>query len=526
MKKQWRKYGAGAAVLGAVVGTAALTLPAEPPNSSTGAWRPATSNLATAPARLLPPVISSAHPVRVVSTAVGRDGRPVATVRTATDRAAAAALVTRGQRAPGAIAVELDVPVTVAAVDPLRSAQWDLDRIRTESAWQRSTGAGVTVAVVDSGVEASHPDLAGRVLPGADFITGLEGVSIDPHGHGTHVAGTIAALAGNGAGIAGMAPDARILPVRVLGDNGSGYMSDVANGIVYATDRGADVINLSVGATSQVGAVSNAVAYARGHGVVVVAAAGNTRGAGSPTSYPAADEGVIAVSATDSADKVASYSTRGNYVDVSAPGSDIVSTYRGASYGRMSGTSMAAPHVSALAALLKGYDRTLTPDAVEQAIVTGAVDLGVPGRDADFGAGRIDAAATLAAVSPATSAPTTVPATPSVTPSAAQPSTAPTTPSPTTPAPTTPAPTTPAPNRQPGSVYLIKSGSAQLTVAIREPDGQTVEVQRRAAGGWTTIHTYVATVAVRLDGLSRGSYRVIVPDSPRFLRTVTVSVQL
>jgi subtilisin family serine protease len=324
MTKRMRKYGAGAAVLGAVAGAVSLTLPASPAahggstmsrqfaTTADGAdgrtdrtWLPITRNLAMSPERLLPRTVSPSNPVRVLSTHLDRDGRPVVTVRTATNRAAAAALVNEGQQAPGAIGVELDAPVSAASNDSLRSLQWDLDRLRTDEAWRRSTGAGITVAVVDSGVDAAHPDLAGQILPGADFITGQEGVAIDPHGHGTHVAGTIAALAGNGAGIAGLAPNARILPVRVLGDNGSGYMSDVADGIVYAADRGAHVINLSISSTVQVSAVSNAVAYARGKGVVVVAAAGNARRSGNPASYPAADEGVIAVAATDSADTVA-----------------------------------------------------------------------------------------------------------------------------------------------------------------------------------------------------------------------------
>ncbi len=609
MKKQMRKYGAGAAVLGAVAGAAALALPAEPTREPVargdsasarqsvwgagvaaretgaargnvgGAWRPITRNLTANPDQLLPTTVSAARPVRVVSTSRDRDGRLTVTARTATDRNGAAALVTAAQQAPGAIGVELDAPVSVAATDSLRHLQWDLDRIRTDEAWQRATGTGITVAVVDSGVNAAHPDLAGQVLPGADFITGLEGTAIDPHGHGTHVAGTIAALAGNGAGIAGLAPDARILPVRVIGDNGSGYMSDVANGIAYAADHGAHVINLSVSGTVQVGAVSNAVAYARSKGVVVVAAAGNARRSGSPTSYPAADEGVLAVAATDSADNVAGYSTQGGYVDVAAPGSDIVSTYRGDSYGRMSGTSMAAPHVAALAALLKAHSPGLAPDAVEQAIIDGAVDLGAPGRDVDFGAGRIDATAALTAVTPApaTTEPATGPdpagdptpepvQTPSQepTPSPTQestpnptqdptngptqdpsneptrepsneptrepsnsPPTAPTTGPPAPTATPTPAPTSSAPSRPDVLAYLVKTGPAQLTIAIRDADGQTVEVQRQSGNGWETFHTYRATLVVRLNDLPTGRpYRVVVPDSDRYTGVTTATVRL
>jgi type VII secretion-associated serine protease mycosin len=474
----------------------------------------------------------------VVSTALDTDGRPVVSVHSATDRTTASALVRTGQRAPGAVGVELDATVRVADVpagdDTYRGSQWDLATVRATDAWARSTGTGATVAVVDTGVDATHPDLAGQVLPGADFVTGTEGEAVDPHGHGTHVAGTIAALAGNGTGVAGLAPNARILPVRVLSANGSGYMSDVASGIVYAADHGADVINMSIGTTSQLEAVTSAVEYAHGRGVVVVAAAGNTRSSGSPVSYPAADAGVLAVAATDSSDNVAGYSNQGWYVDVAAPGTDILSTYPMASgeYRWMSGTSMASPHVAALAALLKGYDHTLTPDQIEQAITASAVDLGVPGRDDDFGAGRIDAAAALAAVTPQPSTPQ--PSTPE--PSTPEPSTpeqttedtpAPTTPEPTptptpepTPMPTetvtpTPEPTqseaeAPAPAPVEAVVRVIRTRPGQLTIVITGADGVPTELQTRSGVGWETVQTFPATLVTRINDLAAGrSYRVV-----------------
>ena len=568
MKKQIRRYGTGAAIAGAVVSAAAFALPAHEP-----AWRPITRDLATSPERLLPAVVSHDRPVRVVSTALDRDGRPVVTVRAATDRAAAAQLVVDGQRRPGAVAVELDAPVSAADVDPYRPAQWDFTTTRVAEAWQRATGQGVTVAVVDSGVDATHPDLAEQVLPGGDFITGLEGTAVDPHGHGTHVAGTIAALAGNGAGIAGVAPQARILPVRVLGANGSGYMSDVANGIAYAADRGADVINMSISSTAQVAAVSNAVAYARSKGVVVIAAAGNARAQGSPTSFPAADPGVLAVAATTSADTVAGYSTSGGYVDVAAPGSDILSTYPGDRYVRMNGTSMAAPHVAAVAALLKSADRSLTPDRIEQALTGSAVDLGVPGRDDDFGAGRIDAAAALATVTPPTTDPTTPPAADPVTvptqgpatttppatdpapstpptPEPTQPAqspeptrtgqaspppapTQPTQPQPTQPQPSTPASTTPAqpqpttptptipssaaPSTAPTPaptqpvIRLIRPAAGRLTVVIMGCAGAPAEIQQWTGAAWQSVRTYPATTIARFTDLTPGlEHRVVV----------------
>ncbi|MCU7725133.1 S8 family peptidase [Actinoplanes sp. KI2] len=409
MRKHLRRYALSALAVGAAAGASAFALP-----SATADWTPATYGLTSSPAQLLPAKVSAADPVRVVSTTIDSHGRPVVKVRTATSTSAAAALVKQAQQAKDAVGVEVDAPMKALAVDPYRSQQWDLAKMNVPAANARSTGSGVTVAVVDTGVDASHPDLAGQVLPGIDIVNGsTTGVSTDPNGHGTHVAGTIAALTGNGVGVASVAPGVKILPVRVLDANGSGYMSDAATGIVWAADHGATVINLSLGSTSQVSAVTNAVSYARGKGVTVVAAAGNDRAKGSPTSWPAADAGVIAVAATDSADTVADYSNQGSYVDVAAPGSEIVSTYPVAkgSYATMDGTSMATPHVAAEAALLKAYDKSLTPDQIEKTIESTAVDLGKAGKDTDYGYGRVDAAAALQAVTPAASAPTTAPTT-------------------------------------------------------------------------------------------------------------------
>ncbi len=546
MGKQLRRFSTGLAVTGALACAAAFALPlhsmARP--AADPIWQPIPHDLSASPARVLPKIISETHPVRVVSTTIDPDGRPVVTVRTATDRDAATGLVVAGQDAPGAVSVETDVEVSAAEVDPLLPAQWDLARIRVDAAWPRSTGAGVTVAVVDSGVDSAHPDLAGQVLPGADFITGTEGASIDPNGHGTHVAGTIAALAANGEGVAGVAPGAHILPVRVLGADGNGYMSDVANGIAYAADHGADVINLSVSATVQVAAVTNAVAYARSKGVVVIAAAGNARRSGSPTSFPAADPGVIAVAATAGDDSIAPYSNQGAYVDVAAPGSDITSTYPGNRYGRMSGTSMATPHVAAVAALLKAADRALSPDQVELALTSSAVDLGAPGRDDDFGAGRIDAAAALATVPTPAAAPTTPEMSPAITPTESAPTTpepsptmpaepTPTQPEPTQPEPTQPQPTTPAQSPAPTTeatptptpsatpaepvIRLVRPGAGKLTVVIVGADGEPAQIQRWVGGDWETVVTYPAVRVARFTDLTPGVvHRVVVAGTTSF----------
>jgi type VII secretion-associated serine protease mycosin len=392
MRRHLRRYAIGAMAAGLIAGGTAVALPAR-----TVSWHPAPYGLSQTPEQLLPATVSAARPVRVVSTTVDPSGRPQVSVRTATDKATAGTYVASAQRAKNAVGVEVDTPLSALGADTYADQQWALPKTRTTDAWPQSTGAGVTVAVIDTGVDAGHPDLAGQVLPGIDFVTDTQGVSTDPNGHGTHVAGIIAALTDNSLGVAAVAPDAKILPVRVLDAAGNGYASDAAAGVVYAADHGADVINLSFGSATRSGTLSAAIDYARDQGVVVVAAAGNGRAKGSPVTYPAADPGVIAVAATDSSDKIASYSSMGNYIDVAAPGSDIVSTYpAGTGYATMFGTSMAAAHVAGIAALVISHQPGLTPDEVDAAISGYAVDLGPRGRDRDFGNGRVDAAAALA----------------------------------------------------------------------------------------------------------------------------------
>ncbi|MBW6439373.1 S8 family peptidase [Actinoplanes hulinensis] len=462
-------------------------------------WTPVTYGLTAEPEHIVPDVVTEAQPARVVSTTIDEAGRPVVTVKEATDRASAVKLVKDAQKTDNAVGVEMDAPVHALGIptgsDPYRAQQWDFTKIRTAEAWQRSTGSGATVAVIDSGVDAAHPDLAANVLPGYDAIANTAGTSTDGNGHGTHVAGTIAAVTGNGVGVSGIAPDVRILPVKVLGANGSGNMSDTAEGIVWAADNGAQVINMSLGSTTKVSAVSNAITYARNKGVTVIAAAGNSRQEGSPISYPAADDGVVAVAATDSADKVASYSNAGSYVDVAAPGSGIMSTYPtalGKQYTSMNGTSMAAPHVAAVAALLKGYQGSLTPDQIETALEKSAADLGPAGFDNDFGNGRIDAAAALATITPPATAPTTAPTiaptkAPTTAPTTSAPTTAPTT-APTK-APTT-APTTPptkAPTTAPTSAPTV-APSPSRTVAKVKP-----VITADVAGGEVVHGTAVTT---------------------------------
>ncbi|MGA8943329.1 MAG: S8 family peptidase [Thermoactinomyces sp.] len=232
----------------------------------------------------------------------------------------------------------------------LTSKQWGPQKVQAPQAWDISRSSSDTIiAIVDTGVQANHPDLSGKVIQGYDFVDD-DGVAQDGNGHGTHCAGIAAAVTNNGTGIAGMAPNARIMAVRVLNNQGSGTMADVADGILYAARNGADVISLSLGGSYGSSALQNAVQQAWNSGAVVVAAAGNS-GLSLP-SYPAYYSQAIAVASTTSNDTISYFSNYGSWVDVAAPGSDIYSTYINSSYQTLSGTSMATPHVAGLAALI------------------------------------------------------------------------------------------------------------------------------------------------------------------------------
>ncbi|AKT52544.1 hypothetical protein ADJ73_02735 [Arsenicicoccus sp. oral taxon 190] len=371
-----------------------------------------------------PALATGARQVRVVTTQVVAGSPVVSTSTVAATQAVAA--VDKAQDAPGAVAVAVDTRVATSTYnDPLRPEKWDLTALGGETFHARVATSRVTVAVVDTGVDGTHPDLRGVLVPGAEFLSKKPGSTastgsgaVDANGHGTHVAGIIAAVADNRIGTAGLAPGTHVMPVRTMGADGSGWCSDVARGIYYATQHGAAVINLSLTGGSDA-TLAKAVEYATSHGVVVVAAAGNDRLAGNPISYPAAYPGVIGVGAATRTRAAAPFSNTGSYVDLVAPGVDIVSTYPtrkiASGYAAMDGTSMATPMVSATVAGLKAARPSLTPAQVQAVLASTATDLGVRGTDQTFGAGLVNPVRALCTVSlcPATlgwSAPTWTPA--------------------------------------------------------------------------------------------------------------------
>jgi serine protease len=303
--------------------------------------------------------------------------------------------------------------------DPGYAYQWHLPAIDAAAAWDVSTGLGTVVAVLDTGAAYENsgifrlaPDLLSNTFTaGWDFVDG-DSQPNDENGHGTHVTSTIAATTNNGSGVAGVAPGVRIMPIRVLDGSGGGSDWAAAQGIRFAADHGADVVNMSFGSPDPSTVVADAVAYARGLGVTIVAASGNgdANGVGGSVSYPAAIEGVIAVGAVRYDRTRATYSNYGPSLDLVAPGGDLSVDQNGDGYGDgilaetffddpadfgfgfLQGTSMAAPQVSAVAALVAARGAT-SPDVIEQVLEATAVDLGPAGRDDEYGHGLVQAGA-------------------------------------------------------------------------------------------------------------------------------------
>ncbi|HEY8529054.1 MAG TPA: S8 family peptidase [Paenibacillaceae bacterium] len=266
--------------------------------------------------------------------------------------------------------------------------QWNLPAIATERGWNLTRGSDdIVVAVIDTGVQADHPDLKGRLTEGCNVINPGEPPE-DDVGHGTHVAGIIAATVNNAEGVAGMTWYTKIMPIKALDGTGTGSTYSVAEAILWATDHGADVINLSLGNYAEAAFLHDAIRYAVGRGVLVVAASGNDNT--DQPGYPAAYPEVLAVAATDPDTGRAYFSNYGDYIDLAAPGTNIPSTYPGGRYAALSGTSMASPHVAALIALVRAVNPALTPEEIADLLRGTATDLGSPGPDPEFGHGVID----------------------------------------------------------------------------------------------------------------------------------------
>lgn len=310
----------------------------------------------------------------------------------------------RVMKLPKEVATAPNATKGTAAVgpnDPLFSKQYAHVVSQSVEGWALAKAEGknadVTVAIIDTGIDGTHPDLKARLLPGYDAY-GMGAEYKDKQGHGTHCAGIAAGIHDNGIGVAGYSPNANIISVKVLQDSGSGTYAAVADGIAWAAKSKADVMSMSLGGPSTSQALTEAMALAVKNGKIVPVATGNSGMAPTvPVSYPAATPGAFAVGATDSKDNLASFSQTGKHVAVTAPGVKIMSTFPtyasgmpAVNYGEISGTSMATPGVAGLAALVKSVNPSLTATQIGDILKKSADDLGASGRDDQFGSGRIN----------------------------------------------------------------------------------------------------------------------------------------
>lgn len=288
----------------------------------------------------------------------------------------------------------------VAYIEPNRtvhasgqSVPWGINRVNAPAAHSRGVrGGGVKVGVIDTGIEYTHEDLSANYKGGHDFVNN-DNDPKDDNGHGTHVSGTIAAV-DNSVGVIGVAPSASLYGIKVLNRNGSGTFADVIAGIDWAAQNGMDVANMSLGASVGSSGLRSACDNAYNSGVLLVAAAGNSYGA--PVEYPAKYSSVVAVSAIDQRDKLASFSNYGKEIEFGAPGMSVLSTYKGNRYAYGDGTSMATPHVAGVAALVYSTGSYNSPSSVRSRMQQTADDIGPGGKDNYFGYGVPDADAATA----------------------------------------------------------------------------------------------------------------------------------
>lgn len=303
---------------------------------------------------------------------------------------------------------ELDLVVqpNLTTNDPATSSAWYLAKVGAPAAWDYSVGKSVTIAILDTGVNSAHPDLAANIVPGWNVVDNNNNTA-DVYGHGTAVAGVAAGVGNNLIGAAGIAWQSRIMPVRVSGLDGSASYSNMAKGITWAADQGARVANLSYQSVAGSATISSAASYLRNKGGVLVVCAGNS---GTQLSF-ATDANIMAVSSTNSDDTFSSFSSFGTFVDIAAPGNGIYTTDAGGGYSNWAGTSFSSPIVAGVYALMIAANPLLTPASLDTAILSSAKDLGTAGKDSYFGAGRVDAARAVTTARAMVATDTTAPST-------------------------------------------------------------------------------------------------------------------
>jgi hypothetical protein len=288
--------------------------------------------------------------------------------------------------------VDRRMSITFTPNDPYLGSEWHTNQIGAPAAWNLAQGAGVTIAILDTGVDGTHPDLAGQMVAGWDYYDNSANTS-DVQGHGTAVAGAAAATINNGVGVASIAGQAKIMPIRVTDPSGNAYASTIAQGITYAADHGARVANISISGVAASSTTLNAAQYMKNLGGLVVVAAGND----GINENIAATTTMIPVSATDSNDALTSWSSYGNYIALAAPGLNIWTTQSGGSYWSCWGTSFSSPITAGVVALMMSAKPSLPNTQIESLLYSTAVDLGAPGRDIYYGYGRVNAGAAVQA---------------------------------------------------------------------------------------------------------------------------------
>jgi thermitase len=337
----------------------------------------------------------------------GLDVHVVELPANANEEAVASALA----RNPHVKFAEVDQIVSSTAItnDPILPQEWQISKIGATTAWNTATGAGIVVAVLDSGVQSNHPDLQANLVPGWNVYNN-NNLTNDVNGHGTAVAGTIAAIGNNGIGVAGVAYRAKIMPIRISDSACNTTLSLVASGLTWAADHGADIANISYSSLYKSSTVISAATYLRNKGGETVVSANNNainEGSANTTS-------MITVSATDQYDRLASFSSWGPMVDVAAPGVTVQTTLWKSGYGWGTGTSFSTPVAAGTVALIMSANPALTPAQVENVLFSTATNLGAAGYDYYFGWGRVNAAAAVAAAKSTTTSLTADTAPPTV----------------------------------------------------------------------------------------------------------------